>query len=121
MKKYKKYLISLAITFISIIMLSLMLCILNYFSIVSYNLNTICKKLIPIISIFIGNFYLGKKTEKKAYLEGLKTGTAYIIILFFLSLILDNFKFINILSYIVILLFSSISTITSMNLKKPKE
>ena len=121
MKKYKKYLISLAITFTSIIILSLILCILNYYSIISYNLNTILKKLIPIISIFIGNFYLGKNIERKAYLEGLKTGIPYIIILFFLSLILDNFKFINILNYIVTLLFSSIATITSMNLKKPKE
>lgn len=121
MKKFQKYLISLGISFISLIVLTLILSFINYFSLIPYKLNIILKELIPIMSIFIGNIYLGLNIDKNGYIEGLKTGGVFIFILLILSLIFSNFKATNILIYLLILLFSSISTIISINLKSTKE
>ena len=83
----KNLFISVVYTFIFVLGLSLIFSTLNYFNIIKDNLFNVIKILIPVISIFIGAFRLGKKAEKKGWLEGIKLGSIVILLMFIFSLI----------------------------------
>lgn len=114
----KQYLKSYAYLFISILILTLLLTTINYF----YPFNTkIIKLLIPIISILISSIILGKNTKAKAYLEGIKFTSLYIILSIIISLLTHNtFTFKLILSYLLLLLTGSIGSMIGINLNKNK-
>ena len=112
----KKYLISYAYLFSSILILTLLLSIINYFFIIP---TKVIKILIPIISILISTFILGKNTKQKAYLEGLKFTSIYIIISIIISILTKNpFNFKLILCYLVFLLSGIIGSTIGINLNK---
>ena len=73
----KKYLKSYAYLFTILIILTLILSITNYFITIP---SKTFKLLIPIISILISTIILGKSTKQKAYLEGLKFTSIYLLI-----------------------------------------
>ena len=111
----KKYLKSYLYLFSSIIILTLILSLLNYF----YTFPTkIIKLLIPIISILLSSIILGKNTKEKAYLEGLKFTSIYIILSLIISLITKNpFTIKLILSYLLLLLTGIIGSMIGIQLK----
>ena len=112
----KNYLKSYLILFTSLLILTILFTIINYFFIPNSN---IFKIIIPIISIFISSIILGKNSKEKAYLEGIKFASIYLIIITIIKLILKqefNPKvFIIMLS---ILLTSIIGSMLGINLKK---
>ena len=113
----KKYLISY-IYFISIIfILTIILSLINYFT--NYT-NTIIKILIPITATFISAIILGKHTNTKAYLEGLKFTSIYLIIMLITNyLILHNsFNFKTLTFYLVTLFTGIIGSMLGINLKR---
>ena len=112
----KKYLKSYLYLFSSIIILTLILSLLNYF----YTFPTkIIKLLIPIISILLSSIILGKNTKEKAYLEGLKFTSIYIILSLIISLITKNpFTIKLILSYLLFLITGIIGSMIGIQLKK---
>ena len=112
----KKYLKSYLYLFSSIIILTLILSLLNYF----YTFPTkIIKLLIPIISILLSSIILGKNTKEKAYLEGLKFTSLYIILSLIISLITKNpFTIKLILSYLLFLITGIIGSMIGIQLKK---
>ena len=112
----KKYLKSYLYLFGSILVLTLILSIINYF----YTFPTkVIKLLIPIISILISSIILGKNTKSKAYLEGLKFTLIYIILSIIVSLHTKNpFTFKLILSYLLQLLTGIVGSMIGINLSK---
>ena len=112
----KNYLKSYLYLFSSIIILTLILSILNYFFILpSY----IIKIIIPIVSMLISSIILGKNTKEKAYLEGTKFSLIYIIFITIIKLILKtNFNFKTIIIYIVLIFTSIIGSTIGINSKK---
>ena len=113
----KKYLISY-LYFISIILiLTIIYSLINYFTNFT---NTIIKILIPIISIFISSIILGKQTTNKAYLEGLKFTSIYLIIMLITNyLILHNsFNFKTLIFYFLTLFTGIIGSMLGINLKR---
>ena len=112
----KIYLKSYAYLFASIIILTIILSTINYFYIFP---TKVIKILIPIISILISTVILGKNTKSKAYLEGLKFTTLYIIISIIISIIFKNsFTFKLILCYLLQLLSGIIGSMIGINLTK---
>ena len=112
----KNYLKSYLYLFISIIILTLLLSIINYFFIIP---TKVIKLLIPIISILISSIILGKNTKSKAFLEGIKFTSIYITLSIILSIIFKNpFSIKLILSYILLLLSGIIGSMIGINLKK---
>ena len=96
----KIYLKSYLYLFSMIIILTLILSIINYFIPIPTN---IIKLLIPIISMFISSIILGKQTKAKAYLEGLKFSSIYLIISIIISIITNNsFTIKLIISYLIL-------------------
>ncbi|MBP3461508.1 MAG: TIGR04086 family membrane protein [Bacilli bacterium] len=100
-----------------ILILTFILTLFSYFNIFSDKLVSIFKILIPIISLFIGGYYLGKRSNKKGWLEGLKLGFIFLVLLIifeFLALDID-FKIKNIIYYLIIISSTSFGSIIGIN------
>lgn len=112
----KNYLKSYAYLFGSILILTIILSIINYF----FNIPVkVIKLLIPIISILLSTIILGKNTKSKAYLEGIKFTSLYLILSIIISIITKNtFNFKLILCYLLILLSGIIGSMIGINLSK---
>lgn len=113
MNKYIKYLKSLLYIFIPLLISNLVLSILYYFNILSNKTLSILNIILVLLSMFIGGLYIGKKANKKGYLEGIKIGLIAIIILFIISYLAFD-KGINIHKIIYYFILLSSSTIGSM-------
>ena len=87
-----KYLKSSIYTLCILIGCAIIMTILNYFNILMGNVLKITELLIPIISIFIGSYILGKSSNNKGYIEGLKYGMAWIILFLIINLISKNLE-----------------------------
>lgn len=112
----KNYLKSYIYLFSSIIILTLILSTINYFFIFKTKL---IKLLIPIISILISTIILGKNVKQKAYLEGIKFTSIYILLSILLSIITKNpFTIKLIISYLSLLLSGIIGSMIGINLFK---
>ena len=71
---------------ISILILTFITTIFNYFEIFSYKTINILEIIIIIIAMFLGGYKLGQKSNKKGYIEGIKLG-----IIFSIFLVIFNF------------------------------
>lgn len=118
--KYLKYLsISFLLTLFLILGLTFFITTLNYFDIISLKTLSIFKIIIPLVSIFIGGFYMGRKANKRGFLEGIKFALIFIIIFIVISFILDeiiNSK--DIIFYLIILITSVFGSMFGINTKK---
>ena len=74
--------------------------------------------LIPIIGIFIGSFLIGKTSNQKGYIEGLKYSIIWIILLLIINLITKNFTIISIIYYITLTFISMLAAVLGINQKK---
>lgn len=112
----KNYLKSYIYLITSLIIFTIIFTIINYFT---SNSLSIIKILIPIISILISSFILGKNTKSKAYLEGIKFSLIYLIFTTILKLILKtSFNYKTFIIYLVIILSSIIGSTIGINTKK---
>ena len=107
MKYLKIYGTSILIIIISLFVGMFILTALSYFDLIGDKPMTILKIILTVIAMFISGFITGKNSVSKGWLEGLKTG-----FIFFLILILTNIIFIKdfnfkLLIYLVILLLPS--------------
>lgn len=112
---FKKILKSLLIFFTIIFIGTLLITLLNYFSLIHSNIISILKLLLPISSITIASFLLGKQSEKKGYIEGLKLGIIIILIFLTLILLLDRFTLKSLLYYLILVLTSILSSMIGIN------
>lgn len=112
----KNYLKSYIYLFGSITILTIIFSLLNYFFIFP---TKVIKILIPIISILISTIILGKNTKSKAYLEGLKFTSIYVLISIIISIITNNpFKFKLIICYLLQILSGIVGSTIGINITK---
>ena len=115
-----KYLKGLLIFIISIFLLNIIISIFNYFDLFNENIIKIFKMISIFISSLLSGLYLGFKSDKKGYLEGLKLIFILIIIFTIINLITCNFNILTIVYYLIIIILITISTILGINIKKSK-
>jgi hypothetical protein len=108
-----KYLKAYLFTLIFIIIFLFILTLLYYYNLINPNIYKLFKLLIILISLFISNYNLGKKTTLNKYIFSLPI----IVILFIYSIIINSFKLKVLIYYLIILLIS----ITSNSLGKKKK
>ena len=112
----KNYLKSYLYLFSTIILLTIIFSTINYFFIFP---TKVIKLLIPIISILLSSIILGKNTKSKAYLEGLKFTSIYILISLITSIIIKNpFSFKLIVYHLLQLLSGIIGSMIGINITK---
>lgn len=119
-----KYLKKLAFSFIyiiaTILILTFITTIFSYFNIMSDKVTSIFKILIPIIGLFIGGFYMGKRSRKSGYIEGLKLGFIFSIFLLIFNFLAFNnsFKIKYLLFYVILIVSSILGSMIGINRKK---
>lgn len=114
--------VSLSILYItlSLLVLTFILTIFSYFNIISDKTVSIFKIIIPIISLFIGGFFIGKKSLKKGWLEGLKLSLIFLLILIIFEYLAlgQSFNIKNLLYYLIISISSIFGSMIGISKKK---
>ena len=113
----KNYLHSIAYFFIILLIATFITTLLNYFNILPSKIISIIKLLIPIISISIASFKLGRNSKQKGYLEGLKIGITIITVFIIITLLINKIQIKSFLYYLIILLSSILSSTLGINKK----
>jgi len=107
----------------TILVFTFIITLLNYFNMFSYKIVIIFKIIIPIMSIFIGSLIMGKNSSNKGWLEGIKYGIIFTIILCIMNYLIlrTAFKVQDLIYYLIIILTSSFGSIVGINYKKEKK
>lgn len=115
-----KYLKALLYMFISIVIFSFMLSTLNFFDIVGTGTMNVFQIISIIISMFIGGFFIGKNSNNKGYLQGIKIGGIALAILFLLNYLgFDNgFSLSRVLFYLIVMISSIAGSVVGINKNK---
>ena len=95
-----------------------LLTIFNYFDIIRADWIKVMKFLIPVIAIFIVGYKLGKQSEKKGYLEGVKIGGLVAGLFLVFVVLVDKFMWKSLLYYLIIILIAVIGSMLGINRKK---
>lgn len=120
MNYLKKLGISFLYAFGFFIVLTLLMTMLSYFNIIKTNGITVLKIMIPIVSLFIAGFILGKNALKKGWLEGIKIGlicSLFMIIVNYLAYSY-GFEIKNLLYYLILTVSSILGSMIGINMNK---
>ena len=95
-----------ALLFVLVIstLLTFIITIFSYFNIFSDNLTKVLKLMTPIIGVFTGGIVIGRRSNKKGFVEGIKLALIIDIILIIISLISGNLNVESILFYLILLI-----------------
>lgn len=94
------------------IITTFLITILSYFDVINQTLTNILKLLVPIFTIIIGSFKIGKLSTKKGYMQGLYLGLSFILLFILINLII--FKTFNIKALVYYLILILTSTLGAM-------
>ena len=111
------YLKSMIWTLGIIIVCSFIITIFNYFNIINGNILKIIFLFISIIGIFIGSYKIGKVSNQKGYIEGIKYGLIWVILFVIICLICKVFDWTSIIYYFILLFISILGSILGINNK----
>lgn len=121
------YLKNVGIAFIYIISfllgLTFISTLFNYINLFGNTFTNVVKVIIPIVSLFIGGFVIGKRTGKKGWLEGIKLSLIFLIILtLFNYLALDtSFSLKTLIYYLILVTSSTFGSMIGVNRYKPEK
>ena len=116
-----KYFKTIIFELILLFSLNLISTCFYYFNILSSNANSIIKIIIFIITFLFTGIYIGRKSNKKYYFEGLKISSINIIIFILLSLIFKyKYNIYTFIYYLIIILITVLGSIIGGNIKKNK-
>lgn len=114
-----KYLKSMGIILLGIVISSLVITLFNYFNFFSSTVINVLELAGLIISVFIGSFYLGKRGVKRGYLEGIKIGVALSFLMFIFSYLAFGYgiKLATLIYYIIITISAAFGSVVGINKK----
>lgn len=119
------YLKNLGVSIIYIVIfilgLTFLFTLLNYINLLNNTVINIIKIIIPVISMFIGGFIIGKKTGKKGWLEGLKLSLIFIVILTLFNYLglKSNLSLKTIIYYLMLIISTMFGSIIGVNKYRP--
>lgn len=113
MELLTRYLKVIGYILISLLGLTLIMTTLNYFNLISNTTMNYFKLIIMLIVTFLGGISIGKRTVQKGWLEGLKFGAIFIVILFIFTY-LGLEKGMNLRNFIYYLIILQATVLGSM-------
>lgn len=102
------------------LILTFILTLLSYVDVFSMNVVSFVQLFIPIISLLIGGYIIGKRSKSNGWLEGLKFSLLFLVFL----LLFDYFglgvapKLKNIVFYIIMIVSSILGSMIGINRRK---
>ena len=120
MDKLKKYIKPIIYFYASLLIYLIIITTLNYFNIINPIFTNILNIIIPIVSLFIGGLLIGRESNNKGYLEGIKFGSIYalFIILYNILMVNSKFNFKIILLCIILIISAMIGSMIGINKKE---
>ena len=115
-----KYIKSSIFFIILLFSINLIITILSYFDIFNNDIISIIKIISYLIIFIITGIYIGLKSKRKAYIEGLKLSLIIISIFFIISIIFTRINIKSILSYLIIISLIVLGSIIGINIKRLK-
>ena len=114
-----KYIKSILIIIIFLLIINILLTILSYFNLLNNNIKII-SYFIPFI---VSGLYIGKNSKTKVYFEGLKTSLIFILISLLLIILLPNasFSIKTLINYLLVTIVIIISSIIGKKFIKKKK
>lgn len=109
----------LLISISTIFILTFIFTLFNYFNIINTSVLNVFKIIIPLFSLALGGFFIGKNTSKNGWLEGIKLGI--IIVLFILIgnlIIMKNLNMKDFVFYALLIICSILGSMFGINKKK---
>lgn len=115
----KVYLKSLFISFLTIIILTLVMTILSYFNILPTKSLSFIKIIILIISLLVGGYFIGINCKSKGWLEGIKYSFIFIIIILIINLLIlkNSFEIKSLIYYVIMTISSMIGSMYGISRK----
>lgn len=115
--------VTLAFIISWILVLTFLGTLFNYIGLFNSAFIKIIKVIIPILSMFIGGFVIGKKQGKKGWLEGLKLSSVFLVILTLFNYLGLNssFSLKTIIYYIILIVSTIFGSIIGVNRFRPNE
>ena len=114
----KKYLKSSIYTLAIIVVSTFIITILNYINIINGTVLGIIHYIIPIISVVIGAFMLGKTSSRKGYIEGLKYAGLWSVIFLIVNVFIKELNVSSIIFFVILILLGVLSSILGINRKR---
>ena len=106
-------------TILSILFLAFIFTIFNYFNIIDGKIFTIIKTIIPLLSLALGGFVLGKFADKNGWFEGIKLGLFMCFFMFLSSIFLKmNINIKDWIFYLLLIICSIFGSMIGINTKK---
>lgn len=104
----------------SILILTALTTVLNYFNIFNEVALNISKIITIIVSLIIGGFLIGKKSQNKGWLSGLKLGIVFIVFILIFNFLALNyaFKLHDLIYFFIILVSTILGSMIGINSKK---
>ncbi len=114
--------ISFGFILASLLGITLLITLLHYINWIGTKTLSFLEILTPLIALFLGGFAVGKRSKQKGWLEGLKLGALFLIILILFQYLGLQMKFSikNILFYALIMISCVFGSMLGIN-KKGKE
>lgn len=118
MRYLKNLLQTLAYIGIIIIISTFIITVFSYFNLFNDTIAKTIKFIIPIISVLIGGIMMGRRTNKKGIIEGLRFGIIINIIFVIISIVLGNFKGQSLIFYLIIIISTIFGSLIGVQKKE---
>ena len=115
---FKNLLFSLLYFFIGILIINLFLTVFSYFNLIGDNVINVLYFFLPLGLVLMCSYLLGKKSEKKGFLEGLKLGGIICLVFLFITFMGHEFSVKVFIYYIVIIITSIMGSSIGINNKE---
>ena len=106
-----------------ILILTLVVTIFHYFNLFHSEVTSIFKMIIPVSAMLVGGIIIGKQSDKKGWLEGIKLGFAFLMFLMIFNYLAlrISFQSTDIIYYIILIVSTIFGSMIGINLKKEKK
>ena len=100
-----------------LLVLTFLMTLLHYFNLIPYRVVTILKIIIPILSLFIGGFVIAKNSKEKGWLEGMKLGMIFLILLMLFNYLglSKSFEIKDFIYYLILFIASTFGGMVGIN------